>query len=192
MLDIKVEVDSIKKLDQYIKYVEKLCKMKSDVDFQKYIQEKCLATVKKISRERIGNSTNDEYIEEYISRHSIREEKNGFVLYNDLTIPAILSTKKTKNQERDNGIVRNYDSGFSIALAFEYGTGLVGRDNAVQGAWEYNINDYGEEGWYYKPLNGNSIRTRGYQGFEVYRYTAEEIKAMLPKWVNDYFRMKEV
>lgn len=192
MLDIKVDIDSIEKLDKHIKYVENLLKMKTDVEFQKYIQNKCLETVKKVSRERIGINTNEEYVEEYISRHSIREETNGFVLYNDLTIPAILSTSNTKNQDRGNGIVRNYDNGFSIALAFEYGTGLVGQENPVQGAWEYNVNNYGEYGWYYKPVEGESIQTRGYQGFEIYRYTAEEIKSMLPKWVNDYLRKREV
>lgn len=192
MLDINVSVDSIKKLDKHIKYVERMLKMKEDTKFQKYIQQKCLETVKKVSYQRIGLNTNEEYVEEYISRHNIREVANGFVLYNDLTIPAILSTRNTSNQDRDQGIVRNYDNGFSIALAFEYGTGLVGAENAVQGAWDYNVNNYGELGWYYKPLNGDAVRTRGYQGFEIYRYTAEEIKAMLPKWVNDYLSRNEV
>jgi hypothetical protein len=192
MLNIDVSIDSIKKLDKHIKYVERMLKMKTDVNFQKYIQQKCLETVKQVSYQRIGINTNEEYIEEYISRHQIREVSNGFVLYNDLAIPAILSTKSTKNQDRSQGIVRNYENGFSLALAFEYGTGLVGAENAVQGAWDYNVNNYGDKGWYYKPLNGNSIRTRGYQGFEIYRYTAEEIKSMLPKWVNDYLSRNEV
>ena len=192
MLQVKVDINSIEKLDSHIKYVEKLLTMKTDKNFQKYIQQKCLETVRRVSRERIRNSTNDEYIEEYILRHSIREEENGFVLYNNFTIPAILSTQNTKNQDRLNGKVRNYDNGFNLALAFEYGTGLVGQDNPVQGAWEYNVNEYGEYGWYYKSFNGDAVRTRGYQGFEIYRFTAEEIKVMLPKWINDYFRKKEV
>ena len=192
MLNVDVNIDSIKKLEKHIKFVEKLLKMKTDVKFQKYIQNKCLETVKKVSYQRIGSNTNEEYIEEYISRHQIREVSDGFVLYNDLTIPAILSTKSTKNQDNSQGVVRNYENGFSIALAFEYGTGLVGQENAVQGAWDYNVNNYGDKGWYYKPLNGEAIRTRGYQGFEIYRYTAEEIKSMLPKWVNDYLSRNEV
>lgn len=192
MLQVKVDINSIEKLDSHINYVKKLLTMQTDKEFQKYIQQKCLETVIKISRERISNTTNDEYIEEYILRHSIREVDEGFVLYNNFTIPAILSTQNTKNQDRLKGIVRNYDNGFNIALAFEYGTGIVGQDNPVQGAWDYNVNKYGEYGWYYKPLNGDAIRTKGYQGFEIYRFTAEEIKAMLPKWVNDYFNKKEV
>lgn len=192
MLSIDVEIDSIEKLDKHIKYVERMMQMKTDVNFQKYIQQKCLETVKKVSYQRIGINTNEEYVEEYVSRHSIREVPDGFILYNDLAIPAILSTKNTKNQDSNLGIVRNYENGFSLALAFEYGVGLVGAENAVQGAWDYNVNNYGDMGWYYKPLNGEAVRTRGYQGFEIYRYTAEEIKSMLPKWVNDYLSKREV
>ena len=45
---------------------------------------------------------------------------------------------------------------------------------------------------FYKNSDGVYKQTGGYQGFEIYRYTAEEIKAQLPKWVNDYYKMKEV
>lgn len=191
MLDIKVDVDSLEKLEKYINFVKSMNLMKTDKNFQKFIQNKCLETVRKISEQRITNTTtNDEYIEEYKIRHSIRETENGFVLYNDFTIPYIMTTRNTKNQDRDNGIVRDYSKGFSIALAFEYGVGLVGEENAVQGAWEYNKNNYGEYGWYYKPLDGKSIQTRGYAGFEVYRYTAEEIKKNLKNWVLEYRKSK--
>lgn len=187
MFNVKIDVDGLEEFKKYIEYVKSMNNMKIDKNFQKFIQNKCLEVVKKISDQRITNTTtNDEYIEEYKMRHSIRETENGFVLYNDFTIPYIMTTMNTKNQDRDNGIVRDYSKGFSIALAFEYGVGLVGKENAVQGAWEYNKNNYGEYGWYYKPLDGKSIQTRGYEGFEVYRFTAEEISKSLKDWVMEY------
>lgn len=188
MFKIKVECDSLEKLEQYIKIVQALNKLKVDRDFQQFIQNKCLETVRNISMTTISGSTNDEYVAEYISRHSIQEYDNGFVLYNNFTIPAVLSTKNTKNQERDLGIVRNYDEGFSIALALEYGTGLVGQENPVQGAWEYNVNNYGEAGWFYKSVNGEVLRTRGFKGFEIYRYTAEHIKNNYENWIREYLK----
>lgn len=192
MLKIDININGLDKLDKHIEFVNKMLGMKTDREFQKYIQNKCLETVKEVARTRLGGTTNDEYIEEYILRNKIREIVGGFELYNDFTIPAILTTRNTKNQDREaGGIVRNYDNGFSIALAFEYGVGIVGRDNPVQGAWDYNINNYGDEGWYYKPPSGESIRTQGYKGAEVYRYTAIEINKRLKDWVNSYYNSKK-
>lgn len=191
MLNIKPYIQGLKELEKHIDIVDKMLKMKTDKSFQEFIQDKVLETVNRIAKERISNTTNDEYIEEYILRNSIREEIDGFVLYNDFTIPAILTTRNTKNQDRTMGMVRNYDNGFNLALAFEYGVGIIGQNNPVNGAWDYNINNYGEEGWYYKTPSGESIRTQGYQGAEVYRYTAIEVQSKLSDWVEEYFR-KEV
>ena len=187
-LDVKTEVDGLDKLDRHIKFVEGFMTSKTNTEFQKYLQEKVLDTVNRIARESIHDTTNDEYIEEYILRNSIREESDGFVLYNDFKIPAILVTKDTKNQDRDLGLVRNYDDGFNLALAFEYGVGIVGQNNPVNGAWDYNINNYGKGGWYYKTLSGEILRTEGYRGAEVYRKTAEKIHDELEGWVLEYFK----
>ena len=186
VLTIKTDVKGLDVLDKHIKYVEAFMTSKTDSEFQKFLQEKVLETVNRIARERINNTTNDEYIEEYILRNSIREEDDGFVLYNNFTIPAVLVTQNTKNQDRDLGLVRNYDNGFNLALAFEYGVGIVGQNNPVNGAWDYNINNYGESGWYYKTPSGEAVRTQGYQGAEVYRYTAIEIQNNLKDWVLEY------
>lgn len=194
MITVNIDVDKTSRdnLENHIKFIKRLLTMKTDKSFQKFIQDKVLETVNKIARERIRNTTNNEYIEEYILRNSIREEYDGFVLYNDLTIPAILTTRNTKNQDREMGRVRNYDDGFSLALAFEYGVGIIGQNNPVNGAWDYNINNYGESGWYYKTPSGISERTKGYQGAEVYRYTAIEVEKQLKNWVNEYCEKKEV
>lgn len=189
MLVVEIDEKELDKLQDYIEYVKKLNSMKFDKSFQLFIQQKVLETVKNVARQRIIGTTNQEYLEEYNLRHSIREEEglNGFILYNDFTIPAILTTRNTRNQDRQTGMVRNYDNGFNLALAFEYGVGVVGQNNPINGAWEYNINNYDENGWYYKTPSGESIRTTGYQGAEVYRFTAIEIQNNLKNWVAEYF-----
>ena len=78
----------------------------------------------------------------------------------------------------------NYPDGFSIALAFEYGTGLIGQGNPKIGAWQYNVKGH-EKGWVFSRY-GRFTFTRGYAGFEIYRYTAEAIKENLKQWIMDY------
>ena len=188
MLKINTNIQGLNELKNHIDFVKKMLDMKTNKDFQKFIQEKVLETVKQVAEERINNTTNDEYKEEYILRNQIREESDGFVLFNNFTIPAILTTKNTINQDRDLGYVRDYSNGFNLALAFEYGVGIIGQNNPVNGAWDYNINNYGENGWYYKTPSGEVIQTQGYQGAEVYRYTAIEIKNNLNKWVEEFYK----
>lgn len=187
MLKVNCEIKGLKELDNKIIFIKRLSQMKTDKSFQKYIQDKVMQTLNKVMNERLTEeTTNSEYIEEYKLRNKIREEEDGFVLYNDFTIPAILSTRNTRNQDIEQGLVRNYDNGFSIALAFEYGVGIVGQENAVEGAWEYNVNNY-TDGWYYKSANGEVFKTQGYKGMQIYRYTRIEVENNLQSWVNEYF-----
>lgn len=181
MLNYSFKVDNLEGLEKYKEYVKNLSQMISDNKFQRFIQEKCLETVKKVTEQRlVGGTTDDEMIQEYKTRHKIRNFANGFVLYNDTTLPAsMLSTKHPED----------YPNGFSIALAFEYGVGIVGQNNPVAGAWEYNLKDY-NFGWYYQKYN-ESYHTYGYSGFEIYRYTAVEIEKLLPSWVKEYMQKRK-
>lgn len=165
-LNIRTNIDGLKEFEKYIEFVEKISFLQTDKKFQKYIQNKFLETVNRISIERLpeGNLK-----QEYIQHNQIRETDSGFVLYNDTTV-------STENE--------NYDGEFSIALAFEYGTGIVGQENPKLGAWDYNINNH-EKGWIYFK-DGSFHFTRGMEGQEIYRYTLEEIKRELPNWIRDY------
>lgn len=179
MFKVKVEVDSIEKLEEYIKYVESMNNMKTDEEFQKFIQNKCLEVVQKVSDQRIDHeTTDDEYITEYKSRHKIRETSDGFILYNDTVLPSYMLSA---NQS-------DYPNGFSIALAFEYGIGIVGENSPKKGAWEYNLKKH-NYAWCYTKY-GVPYTTLGYEGFEIYRYTAEEITKNLKQWVMEYRKSK--
>lgn len=181
MLNVQRKVDGLKDLEKYTLYIERLSTMKTDINFQKYIQQKCMEALERIMNIRlVGGTTNDDAISIYRSSNHIIEDVNGFIIYNDAKIPA--NAKDTSGYPDDQ---------FSIALAFEYGVGIIGQNTNNPNAWNYNINNY-NFGWYFKDSDGVYKQTGGYQGFEIYRYTAEEIKAQLPKWVNDYYKMKEV
>lgn len=193
MLDVKLESNDLDKLLNYINFVKKMKSMKTDVEFQKYIQDKCLSTVNNVAQNLINahNTTNEDLKNAYLQNNKIKNiSDKGFTIYNDLTI--------------NNG---KYD--FCIALAFEYGTGLIGKNQNIEGAWDYNINENtviidGEEidGWWIskekagntqifgESKSGNAVVTQGYEGMEIYRYSAIEIKKQLPKWVVEYKNSK--
>ena len=184
MLDVDIKIDNLKGLETYAKYVDKLLSMKDDRHFQKYFQEKFLQTVDRIANQRVRFDTTQDLndINLYLSSNKIQETSDGFILYND----AKISADKYSTLPFDTS---NYPDGqFSLALAFEYGTGIVSEGNYdgkyfkawshPKDKWFLPKNVYGESG----------ILTKGYNGFEVYRYTAEEIKSMMPKWLDDYFK----
>lgn len=165
-LNPKVKVDGLDKLKEYIEFVKKFSTMKTDRQFQKYIQDKFLETVNQIASSRLSGG---ELTQEYILNNKIREIDDGFILYND-----------TKISTESDG----YNGEFSIALAFEYGTGIVGQNHPKANAWAYNVNRH-EKGWYYF-ANGTYHFTQGFEGFEIYRFTKEEIEKNLKSWVLDY------
>lgn len=177
MLTISTTINGLNNLQKEIDKVQKLMSLQNDSNYKSFLQGKIMQTLNEVMSERLSGTTNSEYIEEYKRRNQFRDIENGFVLYNDFTIPAVLSTKSTKT--------RNYSKGFSIALAFEYGVGIVGAENPKKGAWDYNINQY-EKGWYYKTASGEILWTRGYEGLEIYRYTKDRIEKNMSSWVNEY------
>ena len=179
MLKVSTNISGLKNLQSYIINIEKIASIKNSSEYTKFLQKKVMETLNQVMNERLGGTTNDEFIEEYKLRNKIIDVDDGFILYNDFTIPATLSTKSTKT--------RNYSSGFSIALAFEYGVGIVGKEKPKVGAWEYNINEY-ENGWYYKSSTGEIIWTRGYEGLEIYRFTKDRIEKNMSSWFQEYMR----
>lgn len=182
----KVKVDGLEEFKKYIEYVKKLASMRFDKPFQKYIQDLCLKTVEQVTNQRLtGGTTNDDSIGLYKSSNHIRETENGFVLYNDAKIPAIALGLQNDAENYPDGM-------FSIALAFEYGVGIIGSNTNNPNAWEYNMQGY-NFGWYLpSSVAGQSgVMTGGYQGFEIYRYTAEEINNNLKKWVLAYEPKKD-
>lgn len=171
-LNVKTEVYGLDKLKKQIEFISKMATLKTNKNFQQYLQKKFLETVNKIS---IRDLPEGELKGEYISHNQIRELDDGFVIYNDTFI------------ETDTD---GYGGKFSIALAFEYGTGLVGQENPKVGAWQYNVNQH-EKGWIYFK-DGTFHFTRGMRGYEIYRFSRDEIENNLKTWVLNYTNGKEV
>lgn len=165
-LYFKTKVDGLEKLQKHIEFVKKMALLKTNKDFQEYIQNKFLETVNQISMERLPMG---DLSSQYIAHNQIKQLDDGFILYNDTTI------------ETDT---EGYDGQFSIALAFEYGTGIVGQEHPKKNAWEYNVKQHTGAWIYYD--NGSFHITKGFEGYEIYRFTLEKIKESLKDWVREY------
>lgn len=179
MLKINMNVKGLDKLEKHIQYVQRMANMKTDKTFQSYIKNKCMEALNQVMNERLtGGTTNDDAISLYRSSNHIIDDLNGFIIYNDAKIPVnAVDTSGYPNGE------------FSIALAFEYGVGIIGQNTVNPNAWSYNINNY-NFGWYFKDTDGKYHQTGGYMGFEIYRFTADKIQKNLPRWVNEYYNKK--
>lgn len=182
MLKITTEIFNLKELENQIKKLESY-DSSGDKQFNKFLKDKVWETLQRVMNNKlIGGTTNDMAIEKYKASNHIVDEGNGFILYNDCTIAA-----DTKNPS-------NYPNGeFSIALAFEYGVGIVGEGTYDKGTskftpWEYNVNKY-NFGWKYPTENGENgyDTTYGYQGFEIYRTIVDEVNRNLNNWVKEYY-----
>lgn len=182
MLKVKIDLQGLENLQEHINIAEKFLKLKKDKEWNKFLQQKVLQTLNRVIARRLkGGTTNDDAINLYVSSNKIEETENGFILYNDATIEA-----ETQNKD-------NYPNGkFSIALAFEYGVGIVGENTPVDRfiPWQYNVHEY-NFGWYFRASDGKYHQTAGYEGFEIYRYTADSVEKNINKWVKEYYS-KEV
>jgi len=169
MINVKVDVKGLKELENTIKKIDSLIQLQKNVNMQTWFQEKCLETVNEVAKRRV--TFTGETVDRYLANNKLEKLENGFVIYNDTYV-------ESNSKE--------FGGKFSIALAFEYGTGLVGAERAKDGAWRYNINNY-DDGWLY--FKNNKVHfTRGYEGFEVYRFAKIEIEKNMNKWIEDYLK----
>ena len=181
-LNINTNVEGLDALKSQIEYIDKLKSMQTDKSFQQYIKDKCFKTLEKVMNARLvdGTTTNDDSISLYRDSNHIIDTDDGFIIYNDAKVDA--------NVVGVQNSASNYPNGeFSIALAFEYGVGIVGPETGNPNAWNYNVNNY-NFGWVLPKnvLGTSGVIYAGYKGFEIYRYTAEEIQTNLSKWVKEY------
>lgn len=203
MLKINSSVQNLDKLEQQIKRVDKLLELQKD---QSLLCEKLatqmLKILNQVAKQRINliPTSNDDLKGSYLNNNKYRIEGNTIILYNDLCVVSPASK-----------ISDEYT--FCVALAFEYGTGVIGKENPKIGAWSYDVNSgrnrafiNGEQldGWWLpkekaggvkilaESKNGNAVVVQGYEGMEIYRFAREEIVKQLPKIINDLLNEKEV
>lgn len=187
MYSIKVEcnVSNLKLLQNEIKKIDKIIELNKSKDFNSFLKDKVWQTLQSVMNKRLtGGTTNDNEINLYRRSNYIEDITDGFILYNNARIPA----DKYNILPFDTS---GYENGeFSIALAFEYGTGIYGNaslkvikrtKNRDGESWDLPKNVYGK----------SSILFSGYKGFEIYRNVEIEVNKNIKSWYDEYLS-KEV
>ncbi len=188
---VTIEIKNLKNIDKMIKRISRA--NKDNISLNKYIKKMILKTyISVMNRELVGGTTNDDSISLYKKSYHIKDTEDGFILYNNALIPQ--SEIKSKNKQ-------SYPNGFSIAMAFEYGVGIVGISTGNPNAWDYNVHGY-EEGWFYPEhinkgfINKKSFAkkyefTSGYKGLEIFRKTKIEVESNLSNWIKEYYEKRK-
>lgn len=150
----------------------------SNKDLMEFLGDKFMRSLYKNTNESLS-TIDDLEISEYAKNHQIKIGKHYITLYNNT---------KADLSELSPEVAKNYPDGFSIAKAVEYGTGIVGAASEASSQaedWEYDINNHGEQGWFYVK-NGKLYWTKGFEGRLIYYKTAEDIMEVLPAWLKNY------
>lgn len=190
MIKENTKIYNLSLLEEQIKIINSV---RQSSNLNEFLKKKFLETLNQVMDERLTEeNTNTAFVPVYRNNNHFEDTEDGFIMYNDTVL---YGEKYT----------------FSIALAFEYGTGIIGQENPVVGHWQYNVNNktvrYNDDenyaGWWLsvdkagksqtfgESRSGKAIITRGYQGMEIYRFTAERIKENLSNWLKEYVE-KEV
>ena len=166
------------------KTLQKLSDSFGSKEMMEFLGDKCERTLYKTTHENLS-TVNDLEVSDYAKNHQKDVKGNKITLSN-----GTMADLTGLNPET----LANYPNGFSIAKAVEYGTGIVGAASeasgiASQDGWEYDINQHGSQGWYYKK-DGNLYWSKGFEGRLIFYKTAREIKQNAKKWTSEYIKKK--
>ena len=178
---VKITIKGTKELSNTLK---RLGDSFGSEEMMSYLGDKAERVLYKTTYENLS-TVEDLETSEYAKNHQKQVMKNKVILSNDTMADLSGLSPET---------LKNYPNGFSIAKAVEYGTGIVGATSEASGiaanhGWEYDINQHGEKGWFYKK-NGKLYWSKGFEGRLIFYKTAKEIAEKSPKWINEYLKAK--
>lgn len=181
MYEINLSTQGLNKLKKDIKNVE--AKLQ-DEKFIKYIAEKSYQVLQEITAQNLNLDDLGQYEHSYRTNHQIKIQSNEIDLWNDTMVD--LDSLNLSEETR-----ANYYNGLSLAKIVEYGTGIVGarsKASSIAENWQYDVNNHGENGWFYQDTSGQLHFTRGIEGRLIFYKTKEKIEQQLSTWVNDYIK----
>ena len=194
MLDVNVDIDSLSKLNNYYETIKNYATLCKTNRFQEFLKSKVIETLNYVINKNIDalHTTNQEEVELYLNSNHIVDTSNGFILYNDAKIPV----DKYNMLSFDTS---GYPNGqFSIALAFEYGVGVMGQGSYNSGyftPWEYNNTDTSKRRskkyapYWLLPKNVyglSGILTQGYSGVQIYGDVARMVNRSIYRWTREF------
>lgn len=184
-MELKYSVNVFDKssVTKFKSQMEKFAKLFESDEFKKFIGEKCLEEVKKLSAERINNISAEDVTSQELSRyyqsHQLKIEDDYIIVYNN---------SKADLSEVSERTLANYPSGISLAKIVEFGTGIPGTSNS-EFDWATQVNpnrDYGK-GWIYSK-DGQLHFTRGLEGRFIYNDLRKIVEKNFKDWVKEYIK----
>lgn len=168
------------------KLVQKIINTLTTKEFYEYFGEKLMEQLKKIANEEVSTiyseAMQDYDKTNYLSSMGMEIRDNEIYLFNDAVIDDL------PNRIQDPEKLANYPLKLSLAKIVEYGIGNYGFTTPLEIApnWQYDMNDYGNAGWSYIDLNGNSHHTSGFEGRLVFYKTLKWLEEGARPIVYDY------
>ena len=181
----ELSIVDLKRLKKDIIEIGDILKSK---EFLEFIAQKCVTKIKEISSTKLSAGALDNNdISSYMQSHKYTVRGQTITLYNDSQINV---ASKTWMSEETRA---NYDVELSLAKIIEFGIGYTGglaSYDYVDADWQYDVNEHGYKGWYYKDDAGNTVWTNGFVGKQIYAELMIYLDNHLNEWIEEYFNKK--
>lgn len=190
-------LDLQKDIQKQIDYLNKVGKALSSKEFFDYIKKKCEDILDDLTKNLLnsGGDLENGYLHIYRNSHKVDVNGEEIVISNNalVSLGQILAENYTESSKIK--LAQNYANGFDLAKAVEYGTGVVGASSfasamASQDDWEYDLNNHGNKGWFYRS-NGNIYWSKGYTGTLIYERAIQKIEENVDDWIAEYINSIE-
>lgn len=181
VVEIPLSIEGISYISKDINQMIKLLESK---DLIVFLKDKILDTLNMISIRNIHSIDDQESadLSTYLAGHKYEIKGDTIYVYND----SVIDIDESKFVDKTK--IYNYPLQLSLAKIVEYGIGFTGMETPQESVenWEYDVNNHGVEGWYYKDSNGQFHWTNGYRGKLIFHKLDLYVKDNANKWINEY------
>lgn len=187
VIDIPLSVEGLEIIS---KDVNRMIKLLESDNLKVFFKNKILEALKLISIRNIQSIDSQESadLSTYLAGNKAEIKGDIIYVYNDSVIDI------DESKFLDKSKILNYPLQLSLAKIVEYGIGYTGMNTPqefVDDNWEYDVNEHGIEGWYYKDSNGQFHWTNGYQGKLIFHKLDLYVKENANKWITEYLQTQK-
>lgn len=179
-----LDKDGFKKLSRDLSTLKRNI---SSYKFKKYLANKCLDALVQIQEQSLTSINNDDdiFLSDYMSSNHFEIGEDVIIIYNDAVVD--VSSKNMSDEKK-----ANYPNlTISLAKIVEYGIGYTGLNFTPHKEevedWEYDVNNYGERGWYYRDDDNVVHWTNGFEGRMIFYQLKKKVEEKMLDWIAEYW-----
>ena len=183
MKTYKVDIFDENSLNEFDKSLSKLEKIFETQEFKEFILEKAKKLLDNICEMNLP--IDEDYgvdINNYLSGMSYQIDGDTIILGNTSWIDVTAKNMRETTKEK-------YPAQLSLSHIVEYGIGAVGANSSYSGQaedWQFDVNNHGDNGWYYTDNNGDIHWTRGFEGRYIFYKLSQNIEENIENWISEY------